>query len=252
MIEFAPVTRLGLLLVRPGFLVMAVPAFGSGFAPPVVRIGLMVALSLLLMPFVALPDQLPPAGLAVVVAREAIIGLALAMAVRVLIAATELAGNAMGFNMGFFLAAVVDPQSGVQNKVLSAAYATFALVVFFAIDGHHAVLRALAASYDILPVGIGRIDGPIAAIVGRLLGVVFLLGVQLAAPVLVVLFVVELALGLMSRLAPQMNLMMLGMPLRVAIGLTVMASTLHLVPRLLASTLGTTLELSERLARAFQ
>lgn len=251
MIDLPPITRLGLLLVRPGFLVMAVPAFGSGFAPPMVRIGLMVAVSLLLMPFVALSDELPPLGLAVVVAREAIVGLALAMAVRALIAATELAGNLMGFNIGFFLAAVVDPQSGVQNKVLSAAYATFALVVFFAIDGHHAVLRSLAASYDVLPVGAWHVDGPIAGIVGQLLGVVFVLGVQLAAPVLVVLFVVELALALMSRLAPQMNLMMLGMPLRVAVGLTVLASTLHIVPRLLASTLGSALELSARLARAF-
>lgn len=252
MIELPPITRLGLLLVRPGFLVMAVPAFGSGFAPVTVRIGLMVTVSVLLMPFVALPAELPPTALVGVVAREAVIGLALAMAVRALIAATELAGNLMGFSIGFFLAAVVDPQTGVQNKVLSAAYATFALVVFFLVDGHHAVLRSLAASYSILPVGAGQIDGPIGMIVGRLLGVVFVLGVQLAAPVLVVLFVVELALGLMSRLAPQMNLMMLGMPLRVAIGLTVLASTLHMVPRLLASTFGSTLELSERLARAFQ
>src|SRR4029078_5695982 len=88
-------------------------------------------------------------------ARELLIGLALSLSVRVLIAGAELAGHLSGFQIGFAYSSLVAPQSGARNVVLSALSATFVVMVFLVLDGHHQLLHALAASYAALPIGAG-------------------------------------------------------------------------------------------------
>ena len=127
---------------------------------------------------------------------------------RVLVAGAELAGHLTGFQIGFAYSSLVDPQSGARNGVLSALYANLVVMVFLVIDGHHQLLQALAASYSALPIGgsAWAATGELAPLVARTLGTVFVIGVRIAAPVVLVLFVVEVALGLLSRVAPQLNL----------------------------------------------
>lgn len=252
MIDLAPLTRLGVLLVRPGALFLAAPLFGGAYAPPMLKIGLTVVVGAALVPGVPLPDGPGPAGLAAIVAREALIGLSLGFAVRVLVGGAEFAGQLAGFQLGFAYASLVDPQTGVRNSILSALYGSMAIVVLFGLDLHHDLLRALVRSFEVLPVGAGGVDAGLPTVVTRLLGVVFVVGAQLAAPVVIVMLVVELALGLLARAAPTLNLMAQGFPVRLLVGLLALAAMIRVVPGVVASAVPGAIDLAVRAAAAFR
>jgi len=136
MLDTPAIVRFALLVVRPGMLVVAAPMFGASYVPVPVRVGLGVLLGVILAPLVTAPLVTEPVGILVTVTSEVVTGIALGMGVRVLIAAAELAGHMVGFQMGLSYAALVDPQSGVRNNMLAALYANLAMIVFLSIDGH--------------------------------------------------------------------------------------------------------------------
>ena len=252
MIDFEPLARFGLLLVRPGMLVVVAPLFGGTFAPPLVKIGLTTLIALTLLPVVALPAPGNGVALSSLVVHEAAIGLAIGFALRALVAGAEFAGHLAGFQLGFTYAGLVDPQTGARNSVLSSLYGTLALLVAFLINAHHDFLRALALSYDAMPVSPGHVAASLGALVARTLGVVFVIGVRIAAPVVVVLLIVELALGLLSRAAPSLNIMVQGFSIRLIFGLLALAATLRVVPVVVRSAMPNVLQLAGELAAAFR
>lgn len=252
MIEFEPLVRFGLLLVRPGMLVVAAPPLGAAFAPTPVRLGLTVLLTLALTPVVAAPVSFGLIDLSLVVTREMAVGLAIALGLRALIAGAEMAGHLTGYQLGFSYGSIVDPQSGVRNSMFAALYANIALITFFMLNGHHMLLRAMVASYNQIPVGLGHIDGSLVAAVTGMLGIIFVLGVRLAMPLILMLLVVEVALGLVSRAAPGINLMVVSQPLRIVIGLLVVASIIVMAPGLVARYITPALEAGMRAALAFR
>jgi flagellar biosynthetic protein FliR len=251
-IDLAPLLRIGIFLVRPGLLIAAAPAFGGTWAPAPVKIGLTVILATICMAVVPVPAAGEPAGLALILTREAVIGFALGFAVRLLVSGAEMAGQLAGFQLGFAYASVVDPQSGVRNNVLSSACGLTALLVFLGLNAHHDLVRALVASYDVLPIGVGSVDDSLPEVVARMLGLVLVLGVRLAAPVLIVLLVVELALGLASRAAPTLNLMAQGFPVRLLVGLITLAAMIRVIPAVVARAVPAALELAAELAQALR
>lgn len=250
--DFSVLVRFALLLVRPGMLVASAPPFGGTYAPAQVRIGLTAIVALLLMPAVSLPSSLPLVALVMIVVRELAIGLALGMSIRALIAGAEFAGHLSGYQIGFSYGAIVDPQSGVRNNMLAALYGNLALLAFFATNGHHALMRALVGSYAAMPVGAGRLDPSIVRAVTEMLAVVFVLGVRLAMPLIVVLLVVELAMGIIARAVPSLNLLVVGMPLRIVIGLLVIAAVVPIAPSTTMRFVERALTAGARAARAFR
>ena len=250
MIETAALARFGLLLVRPGVLVMTAPVFGGTFVPAPVRIGLGVLLAIVVAPVVPVPERGSDVGLVVMVMAETAVGLAIAVGLRVLIAGAELAGYLAGFQIGLSYAAVVDPQSGVRNNVISTLYASLALVIFFGINGHHALIRALVESYALIPVGAAGFGGSIGASVAGLIGMVFVIGVRLAAPVVTALLLVELALGLIARAAPSLNLMVVGAPVRLITGFLALAVGVQAIPGVVAGGTNPVFDAAARLLRA--
>jgi flagellar biosynthetic protein FliR len=251
-IDLAPILRIGVFLVRPGLLIAAAPAFGGTWAPTVLRIGLAVLLGVTCMAVVPVPAASEPVGLVLIMAREAEIGLAIGFGLRLLVAAAEVGGYLAGFQIGFSYASIVDPQAGVRNGILSAVYGLMAIMVFFAVDGHHQFLRALVDSNTALPIGMGAVDSTIGVTAARMLGLVFLTGVQLTAPVVIVLLVVELGLGLASRADPMLNLMAQGFPIRLLVGLVALAAVLRVLPPVVKRALPAALDLASRMALAFQ
>ena len=252
MIEFATIARFGLLVVRPGMLIMAAPSFGAAHAPATVRLGLTVLLALMLAPVVAVPVLSTSVGLGVVVARELAIGFALALAIRALMAGAEFGGHLTSSQLGMSMGAIINPASGVRNNLMSALYANIALLTFFAVNGHHMFLRTLTQSYVSLPIGAGGVDPSLVRSVMRMLGLVFVLGVRLAAPVIIILLIVEVALGLITRAAPALNIMAIGTPLRLMIGLLVVAALVPVVPGIIARFVSTIAELGMSMAGAFR
>ena len=252
MIDLSTVVRFALLLVRPGMIVMIAPMLGGTYAPAHVKLGLTVLLALALAPSVAVPAASNDVSLTLLVAREIVIGLSIALAARALVAAAELAGHLSGFQIGFSYAATVDPVSGVRNTVVTSLYGLLALLAFFAINGHHDILRALAISYAKLPIGAGGIDGSVLTAVRQMLALVFTVGARLAAPIIVVLLIVELAIGLIARSAPAMSFMVVGYPVRLIVGLAALALMIATVPAVVSSMVGRTIGIGLDLAAAFR
>jgi flagellar biosynthetic protein FliR len=239
---------IGILLVRPGVLVVATPVFGGAFVPAPVRIGLTLLLAVLLMPAVPVSAPSSPVAVAVVVAGEAAIGLALSMSLRVLVAGAELAGHLAGFQIGISYAALVDPMTGARNQVVSLLYGSLATLTFLGVNGHHTMLRVLVNSYEALPVGMWHVAPSTVPAAARLLGIVFTLGVQLAMPLIIVLLMVEIVLGLVSRVAPALNLMVIGFPIRLGIGLLTLAVVIQAAPGAVVRYAPAAFEAATRLA----
>jgi flagellar biosynthetic protein FliR len=251
-IDLAPFLGLGLVLVRPGTLILASPSFGGIYAPAQVKVALTVLLAIALLPSVGVPSPASSVSLALIVAREMAIGLALALAIRALVAAAELGGHLAGFQMGLSYSAIVDPASGVRNNVLSVLYANIATVVFLLTNAHHAFLRALSQSYESLPIGAGHIGESLPQGVIALLVLVFSFGVRLAAPLVVVLLITELGLALVARSAPALNLMAVAAPFRLIVGLILLGFVAPAAVGMFAGATANVLQLGVHVAEAFR
>ena len=249
--ELTPLADFGVRMVRPGMLVATAPGIGGVSVPPLVKIGLTAILVMFMLP-VAAARTPGTDNIVLVIAREAGIGLALAMAGRLVIAAAEAAGALIGLQIGFSYATVVDPQSSARNNLLASLYGLIATLTFFAIDGHHALLRALAQSYTTLPIGTGAVDQTLVATIGSMAGVIFSVAVRLAAPLVVALFVAEVVLGVISRAAPQLNLGSLSFTIRAALGLFILAQVVGFVPELLRQMAAEAMTSALALASAFR
>lgn len=250
--EFAIIDQLGILVARPGALIAAAPAFGGAFAPPPVRIGLAIMVAVLLLPAVPADTYASTSSLFLVVAREMAIGVVMALALRAVLAGAELGGHLTGSQLMLSYGSVVDPQGGVRSNLVANLYGNLALVTFLLMNGHHALLRALAASYTAIPIGEGSIGPSLAGTVIQLLGIVFVLGARLAAPIVVVMLLVEVGTAIMARVAPSLNLLAVAPPIRVAVGLLAMTAMVPLVPSVVRAAASGVGELALRAAGAFR
>ena len=154
---------------------------------------------------------------------EIALGATLAMGVLLAFAAFSIAGNLLDVQIGFGIAQVFDPVTSRPAPLLVSAFNYVAVLVFFLVDGHHALLRGVAYSLERFPVGT---PWPMEAVVGPVLkqvGGLFSLGFALAAPVVFCVLLVELALGVVSRNLPQMNMFALGIPLKIIVGVAVLS-----------------------------
>jgi flagellar biosynthetic protein FliR len=252
LIDLAIVERFALLMVRPGMLVLIAPGIGGQHIPAMVKVALTAFIALGLLPSVAVPRELPELSMALVIGREAAIGLSLAIVLRALIVAAEFAGHLSGQQIGFSYGATIDPQSGVRNNMLAILYGSLATLGFLAINGHHALLRALAESYAGLPIGIGHLSASLVGSVRDIFALVFIVGARLAAPIIVVLLIVELAVGLIARSSPALSFMVIGYPIRIIVGLMLLAALVGTVPAVTNSLLDNVLTTGARTAQAFR
>ncbi|MGE0394410.1 MAG: flagellar biosynthetic protein FliR [Vicinamibacterales bacterium] len=250
--DAAPLVRFGLLLVRPGMVVMVAPLLGGASTPGRVKVAFIVLLALLLAPVVGVREAITGPSLALVVAREVAIGLALALVVSALVAGAEFAGHLIGHQIGFTYGATVDPASGVRNTVVATLYGMVATLTLLGTNAHHQLLRTLADSYQVLPMGSGGVNAAIVEGVGGTLALVLTTGVRLAAPILVVLLLVEVAMAVIARSAPALNQMIVGHGARVLIGLLVLAAMVGTVPRVMPGLMDAALGIGTRLAGAFR
>jgi flagellar biosynthetic protein FliR len=248
--EFGAVARLGILLVRPGALMLVGPGLGGQQVPVPVRIALTVLLALVLAPSVTIPSGAGP-GLLAVVLREIAIGLALGLAARAVIAGAEMAGHICSQQIGFSYAATIDPEGGARNTVLASLYGLLATYTWLMIGGHHMLVRALDASYGGLPIGGGGLDASLLASIRDVLAIVFVTGLRLAAPIIAVLLLLEVALGLISRAAPAFYFFVLGYPVRLVVGLIVVALTIANLPGVVRSLAERAITAGFGMARAF-
>jgi flagellar biosynthesis protein FliR len=251
-IDLSPLLAIGLLMVRPGTLILGAPSFGGMYAPTQVKVALVVFIGIAVMPLAEVPRADSSVSLVLIVGREMAIGLAMGLAVNALIAAAEMAGQLAGFQIGLSYSAIIDPSSGVRNNVVGSLYGMIATIIFLVGNVHHAFLRALGRSYEALPIGSGHIGEALPQSIMALLGLVFSFGLRIAAPIIIVLLVTELGLGLIARAAPSLNIALVGGPLKLWIGLALVGALAPAVVGVLAGSLGNVLQLGVRFAEVFR
>ena len=221
------VTRLFWPFCRIAGLLALLPGIGGSEVPVRVRVGLAAALTLLLAPTLPPPPPIDPVSLAgtLVTVREVLVGIACALVVMVVFAAVTLAGESIAVTMGLGFALMNDPRSGIQVPTVSQFYLIMATLLFFALDGHHAVLALLAGSFATLPVGVGL--GPDAlALLARFGATIFVGALGVALPALAAMLATNAAMGVVTRAAPQLNLFSVGFPVTMLVGFVALLVTL--------------------------
>jgi flagellar biosynthetic protein FliR len=229
-----------LVFFRVGAMVAVAPVLGHRSLPVSHRAGLAVLLALLLTPVVspAPIDGADGLGLGLAIAGEVLVGVVIGAVATLVIAAVQVAGELVGFQMGLGMGAVYDPALGGQATVFTRFYETLAFLVFLAVDGHHALLAAVAASFQRVQPGMAFGAQPLAAGMATLGTKVVRAGLELSAPLVGILFVVNAVMGLLARVSPQMNVFALVMPVAMGAALVaavaVLPSTLTAIARLYA------------------
>ena len=146
----------------------------------------------------------------------------------------------------------MDPSSGARHTIVTTMFNMLAVLTLFAIDGHHTILRALAASYSGLPIGDGAVNASLLQSVRDTLALVFVTAARLAAPIVVVLLIVEIVIGFISRVAPGLSFMVIGYPVRMLVGLFVLGLVVTTVPGVVTSLTDRTVRLALDAAGAFR
>lgn len=214
-------------------MMIADPFFSSRSIPVRVRVGLSILLVLLVAPNLQPLPHIPvvsPQGILIAL-KELLIGVSLGFTVRLIFTGMEMAGHLSGLQMGLGFATFYDPQHATSTPVVAQLLSLFMLLVFLAFDGHLVVLRALLESYAQLPIGPAPPGAGGLKLMADYGAFVFRAGVMLSLPVLAALLVTNLAIGVMTRAAPQLNVFAIGFPLTLAIGAGALYLSLpYLVP----------------------
>lgn len=210
-----------LIMIRIVGVFIQAPVFGSRLIPPQALIGLSALLAIIIYPQIAVPQDFPSdiIGFAGLVAVQFLVGSVIGFISNIVLAAAQFAGAMLDIQFGLSSAAVYDPSAGSSVNILNRFQFYFAMLLYLAIDGHHILIKSVCESFKIVPLTGVTYNGPLMGELIKLTGQIFYVGIQIAAPMLAALFIVQIALGLLSRVAPQMNVFMLSFPLNILVGL---------------------------------
>ena len=178
---------------------------------------------------------------------EVAIGLLLGLTLHFVFDAVQLAGHLVGFQAGLSLVNLIDPNTEVETTVFSIFHQVVTLLIFLQLNIHHWLVRGLVKSFEYLPPGSAGATAPAAEELVRVAGGMFLLAVQLAAPVIIATLVADVALGLIGKASPQLPVLFVGFSVKALLALAILGASLVLWPRLLEGWLWSALFSAERL-----
>jgi len=217
------------VFVRVGAILISLPFFGSGNVPARLKTGLAFLVSLIAYPLIKFDGIIFPTGLfplSIALASEVFIGLIIGYASRLVFAGVQMAGHLVGFQMGFGIVYVIDPSTSSQVSVTSQFENILAMLIFLSINAHHWFLKGIVESFSLVPLLGFHFTGAVANIMIDIFKNVFIIGIKLGAPVIAALFFTTIALGLVARTVPQINVFIIGFPLQIGIGLLMMGLTM--------------------------
>jgi flagellar biosynthetic protein FliR len=222
--------------MRIGAMLMAAPVFGARLVPVRVRLALAVMLAWILSPMVyhdvVVIDPLSAEGL-MVAAQQVLIGLAMGFTLQLVFSAVVIAAQSMAMGMGLGFATAVDPQNGVQVPVVAHYYLTLATLIFLAMNGHLLLIQVLVDSFQSLPVGVDGLSREGIWALVNWGGRMFAGAVLIALTAMTSLLIINIAFGVMSRAAPQLNIFGVGFPVMMGAGfIVIMLGLPGLTPQL--------------------
>jgi flagellar biosynthetic protein FliR len=207
-----------LVVVRLSAFFLVIPGFSMRQVPPFYKIGLAFFLAFVSYPFITVAKPVPlDASYILFIAKEALFGLAFAFVAALMLYAIQIAGGFIDYQTGFAIANVIDPVTGAQTPLLGQFKYVLAMLLFFTVNGHHLLIKGILKSFALFP--IDRLHLPFSGlsflmflteVFSRMFSAAFLM----ALPVVACLFLTDVALGILARTVPQLNVFVVGLPLK--------------------------------------
>lgn len=228
---------------------MSDPILGHKNISNQVKVGLALLLAFLLGPNLPPLPQVPLfswAGLGVTV-EQVVIGMSLGMVMRVTLAVVEMAGEICGMQMGLAFATFFSPDTSTNSMVLSRFLSMITILMFLALNGHLMVLELLASTFKTLPIGNLHFDPNAWSLIARYGSTIYLTGLLLALPMVGTLLIINLAMGILNRVAPQLTVFSVGFPATLCVGLVLLMVVMGDLGQFLERLLSTSLQFMEYL-----
>ena len=211
-----------LVLLRVSALLMVAPIFGHRTWLARAKVGLAFTVSIILYPLVAETTPEIPAGVlpyALMMIKEILMGVVMGFVVLLLFVGIQFAGQLAGLQMGFGIVNVIDPQSSNHVSIMGQFLNVLAILLLLSLNGHHTILTGLVTSFETIPLGGVELKVGLMYKMITLTTQVFVIAIQISAPIMTALFLVTVALGVLARTVPQMNVFMVGFPVQITVGL---------------------------------
>jgi flagellar biosynthesis protein FliR len=211
----------------------AAPVFSSRSVPMRSKIGLAFLIALCMQPVLAQQPQVSlngPDALGAVL-QQLVIGVAIGLSTRIVLSAVEMAGELVGLQMGLNFAGYFDPSTNSQSSSVGRFFGNTTMLLFVVMNGHLLLIQAVAASFNTFPVGGGALEAVRTLKLHELGAIVFHYGLWIALPMIAMLLFVNVVMGIISRIAPQMNVFAIGFPLTLSVGLLGIALSFPLLDR---------------------
>lgn len=224
-------TQLGfalLVLARVSGIFTSAPIFGSRNIPAYAKTGLALSLTYLIAPVVERPPAIPDNLYAYLflVIGEVIIGLTIGFAASLIFSAVQMAGQLLDMQIGFGIINIFDPQLGQQVPLIGNFKYILALIVFLSTNGHHIFLTALVTSFKLIPLTGVVFSSALTSLIIDMISGIFIIAIKISLPVLVAVFLTDIALGILARTIPQMNIFVVGVPAKIIVGIFVLSLAL--------------------------
>lgn len=209
-------------------LIAAAPLFGNLSVPARVKVTLGILLGLIVAPSVPAVTATDPFSLAgfMILLQQLVIGLAMGFSMRIVFAAVEMAGEAIGLTMGFGFATFFDPQTQGRSSAIAQLLSLMTLMIYVAANFHLMLLATLVDSFNTLPIAAAPLEAGIFKQLATWGGRIFSAGMQLSLPIIAALLITNVALGILTRAAPQLNLFGIGFPISLSVGFIMIGVTL--------------------------
>jgi len=219
----------------------ALPVFGGRRLPIRIKVVTVFMITLVCFPTLSIAVPETPTdvfSLGLLALSELMVGLTLAFITQIIFAAVEFSGQIIGMQMGFTISSIIDPSQGTQTQIMSVVQTLFATLMFLSLNIHHLFIRAIIDSFRVIPLGGWHLNGELLNFLIQRTADIFIIGIRLAAPVMVALLLTTVALGIMARSFPQMNVFMISMPLNIGLGLIILGMTLTIFFHVLEVSFG--------------
>lgn len=211
-----------LVLMRVVIVLFMLPIFSTKIFPTLTKAAFAMVLSLLIYSVVDVDVSRFPVNAVdtgCLIVMELMIGLTLGLVIRLFFAVVQFAGQIVGFQMGFAMINIIDPQTGSNVSIMDQLAYWVCVLVFLMMNGHHVMFISLIDSFSVVPIGFFMLK---KVMLGKMLSLgsdMFMSGIKIGAPIIAALLLTSTAFGLIARFSPQMNVMIVAFPLKIVVGL---------------------------------
>jgi len=214
-----------LVFVRVVSFFLVIPIFSYRTIPYRVKIGLALYLSYIIVFTIDTKPIAFDAVYILLIIKEAVAGIALGLIGYIILSAIQIAGGFIDFQMGFAIANVIDPQTGAQSPIIGQYLYIFAFLFLLSVNGHHLLIDGIYHSYQFIPIDqpfLNFGDENTIKMITKAFSAMFIIGFQMSIPVVASLFLIDIALGIVARTVPQMNIFVVGFPVKILAGIIIL------------------------------